>query len=81
MSDWDIAERKRHVGKTLRCPHCEASLLVPDLHCEECGATALKLRISAVQLDFDLYLCTKIGCHWHGVSDDDRRRLILEQSG
>jgi hypothetical protein len=65
----------------LRCPHCEASLLVPDKQCSECGATALKLRISAVHQDFDLYLCTKVGCHWHDVSDDDRRRLVLEQSG
>jgi hypothetical protein len=64
----------------LRCPRCHTSLIFPEMTCGSCGSRTVKLRISAIHLDFDLYLCARLGCHWHGVSDEDRRRLILERS-
>jgi hypothetical protein len=64
----------------LRCPRCHDSLIAPETNCGTCGARTVRVRISAIHLDFDLFLCARIGCRWHGVSDEDRRRLILEQS-
>jgi hypothetical protein len=78
--DSNVAIEHGDEVEDLRCPRCHASLIVPEMTCDTCGACAVKVRISAIHLDFDLYLCARIGCHWHGVSDEDRRRLILEQS-
>jgi hypothetical protein len=78
--DSDVAIEHGSEVEDLRCPRCHTSLLSPDTNCGFCGARTVRLRISAIHLDFDLYLCARIGCRWHGVSDEDRRRLILERS-
>ena len=78
--DSDVAIEHGTEVEDLRCPRCHTSLISPDMNCGICSGRTVRVRISAIHLDFDLYLCARIGCHWHGVSDEDRRRLILEQS-
>lgn len=67
--------------RDLRCPRCQVSVLCRDLLCEWCQSPTARVHVSAVRLDFDLYLCTRIGCHWHGVSERDRRRVSLDEPG
>jgi len=62
----------------LSCPHCRASLLVPGLRCGSCGSQAARIYISAVELEVELYICTRVGCRWHGLAPGDQRRLILD---
>ncbi len=65
---------------SLQCPRCNTSLIVSDQTCELCGSPAAKVRVSAVRLEVTLYFCTRAGCRWHGVSEEDRRRLILDRT-
>jgi predicted RNA-binding Zn-ribbon protein involved in translation (DUF1610 family) len=66
--------------RDLCCPRCGASLIVPDVICGECRSKAVRLRVSAVHMDVDLYICSRMGCHWHGLSQEDQQRLILDSS-
>jgi hypothetical protein len=70
------------VGSQLRdlcCPRCQASFVHRDLECEWCQSPIARVHVSAVRLDFDLYLCARVGCHWHGVSEQDRQRVQLDE--
>lgn len=62
----------------LCCPHCRASLLDESRRCDLCGSRAVRIRITAVRTEIVLLLCSRYGCHWHGVPDADRQRLVLE---
>jgi len=62
----------------LLCPACEHSLIVPDLRCELCGSKIARVRISTVRLKLDLYVCTKIGCYWHGIPQRDQQAIELD---
>lgn len=64
--------------RDLRCPRCEASLLDESRRCDFCGSRAVRIRITAVRTEITLLLCSRYGCHWHGVPEEDRLRLILE---
>ena len=63
----------------ISCPRCHASLINPRIRCGRCGAKAARIKISAVQLEVHLNVCTRLGCPWHGLSERDRQRLILEE--
>ncbi|MBD3235295.1 MAG: hypothetical protein GF330_01160 [Candidatus Eisenbacteria bacterium] len=65
--------------RDLRCPRCDTSIVHRDLECEWCQAPIARVHVSAVRLEFDLYLCTRVGCHWHGVSEEDRQRVSLDE--
>jgi glutamate synthase (NADPH/NADH) small chain len=56
------------------CPHCGQSL-VEQRACEECGAPAARLVIYAQSKLVDFSICTKVGCHWHGMSRADQARI------
>lgn len=62
------------------CPKCKASLWMDHKHCEVCGSKAARLHVKASVLDLDFYICMRDQCHWHGLSDNDRQRIILDES-
>jgi methionyl-tRNA synthetase len=62
----------------LLCPHCDHSLILHDKTCETCGSPVAKISVSArTKL---IYLCTKKGCKWHGLSENDLYEIRLENS-
>ncbi|MBM3318573.1 MAG: hypothetical protein FJY75_12045 [Candidatus Eisenbacteria bacterium] len=65
--------------RDLACPRCGVSLLDAKLRCAQCGAAAVRIRVAAVRTELDLLLCSRYGCHWHDVPEEDRQRLVLEQ--
>ena len=66
--------------KDLKCPHCETSIVRPEIKCETCGAKAAELSVAAVHLRVPFFICTKEGCHWHGISPEDEDELIRDSS-
>ncbi len=63
----------------MSCPRCHASMINPRVNCERCGSKTVRIKVSAVHLDVHLNVCVRIGCFWHGLSRQDRARLILEE--
>jgi len=57
------------------CPHCGMSLVEQDRACEACGAPAFTLDVSVHSRVSPLSLCTRAGCHWHGVSTQAAAKL------
>jgi glutamate synthase (NADPH) small chain len=77
----DVFERQVNVelveGRAvddIGCPHCGQSL-VEQRVCEECGAPAARLVIYAQGRLVDFSICTKAGCHWHGISRADQAKI------
>ncbi len=66
--------------KDLRCPLCHQSLLLPDINCGACGAPAagFLIRVSTAKVPF--VLCTRVGCNWHAIANDDENKIILDDS-
>jgi hypothetical protein len=70
-------------AKDIKCPHCKESLLVPCEecgHCEVCGADVVGIHVIALNKVIDFYFCSKKGCHWHGLDEEDKEYIILEDS-
>jgi uncharacterized OB-fold protein len=64
----------------LVCPHCDHTLIVPDKNCEKCGSPVARISVSARVKLIDFYICTKKGCRWHGLSENDLYEIRLEDS-
>lgn len=64
----------------LKCFHCNQSLMVTKKKCEECGSPIAMISISARSKLIDFYICSKKGCRWHGLSEDDMNEIKLEDS-
>lgn len=64
----------------LRCFHCDKSLVLTDKKCEVCGSKIARISISARSKLIDFYICSKKGCRWHGLSEDDINEIKLEDS-
>jgi len=63
----DIELREGSVVEDLSCPHCGHSL-VEQRTCDVCGSPAARLVFYAQTRLVDYFVCTKVGCQWHGVS-------------
>jgi len=63
----DIELREGSVVEDLTCPHCGHSL-VEQRTCDVCGSPAARLVFYAQTRLVDYFVCTKVGCQWHGVS-------------
>ncbi len=63
----------------LKCFHCDASLIA-EKKCEKCESPAAKISISARTKFIDFYICTKKGCKWHGLHEEDLYEIRLEDS-
>ena len=69
----------RPVGD-LKCFHCNHSLMVEEKKCDECGSPVCSISISARSKLVDFYICSKKGCKWHGLSNEDIRDIKLDDS-
>jgi glutamate synthase (NADPH/NADH) small chain len=70
----EIELNEGQVVDDITCPHCGNSL-VQQGTCDECGAPAARLVIWANSRLVDFSICTKVGCHWHGISQADQARI------
>lgn len=66
--------------KDLKCPHCEKSLISEEKNCGKCGSPAARIVISARTKFIDFYICTKKGCRWHGLNEEDLYEIRIEDS-
>jgi methionyl-tRNA synthetase len=66
--------------KDLECPHCGMSLLEKDRKCEECGSRTAKITVGAMHKLISFFICLRKGCTWHGLSEEDTKLIMLEDS-
>lgn len=66
--------------KDVICPHCKKSLKVDNKICGLCKSDVAGIKVSARTRLLDFYICTKKGCRWHGLSDDDLYDIKMEDS-
>lgn len=66
--------------KDLKCPKCNKSLIIHEKACGKCGSPAARIVISARTKFIDFYICTKKGCRWHGLNEEDLYEIKLEDS-
>lgn len=68
------------VVSDIKCFHCDQSLVETDKSCGACNSMIAKINVSASTKLIDFYICTKKGCRWHGLSEDDLYSIKLEES-
>ncbi|HTY08222.1 MAG TPA: hypothetical protein VMF29_03580 [Candidatus Edwardsbacteria bacterium] len=66
--------------RDLRCPHCRHSLIAPGDKCDRCGSRTAKITIGAMHKLISFFICLRKGCTWHGLSDEDTKLIMLEDS-
>ena len=66
--------------KEIKCWHCESSLMEKDKKCPQCGSEIARIFVAAMSKMTDFYICSKKGCTWHGLSDEDLKYIIIEDS-
>jgi ssDNA-binding Zn-finger/Zn-ribbon topoisomerase 1 len=66
--------------KDIKCIYCDKSMVVPDEACPVCGSAIAKIHVSAMKKLADFKFCTRKGCKWHGISDEDLGYIMLEDS-
>ncbi|MBE9480766.1 MAG: hypothetical protein IMY69_03615 [Bacteroidetes bacterium] len=71
---------EEHVVGDIKCFHCNTSLIDKNEKCGECGSPAAKIAVSARTKFIDFYICSKKGCRWHGLDEDDLHDIELEDS-
>ncbi len=68
------------VVKDIKCTHCGESLIKQGKSCETCGSPVALVSVGARTKLIDFYICSKKGCRWHGLSDEDVNEIKLEDS-
>jgi ssDNA-binding Zn-finger/Zn-ribbon topoisomerase 1 len=68
------------IVKDLLCIHCNRSLIIHDISCGKCGSPVARIEVSARTRLLDFYMCTKKGCRWHGLNEDDLYEIRLQDS-
>lgn len=65
----------------VRCPHCDTSLIEPDVICKQDGCKMLKFNISVSNsIKLLITICVRRSCRWYKMSEEDNERLILRDS-
>jgi ssDNA-binding Zn-finger/Zn-ribbon topoisomerase 1 len=64
----------------IKCYHCNTSLVVKEKMCGKCNSPISKINVSASSKLIDFYICTRKGCKWHGLSEEDLYSIKLEES-
>ncbi len=75
-------------SQDLLCPHCKESLVVhPDEvrwakheDCPNCQVPTAKILIEALSRKVPFYICMRVNCHWHGLSDKNEELIHLDDS-
>ena len=62
----------------VKCFHCDTSLILTDRHCDRCYAPVARIAVTARTKLIDFFICTKKGCKWHGLSEEDLNDIRLE---
>ncbi len=68
------------VVKDVQCPHCNTSLIADNRTCGKCSSPVAKINVGARTKLIDFYICTKKGCKWHGLNEEDFIDIRLEDS-
>lgn len=66
--------------KDLRCTHCRHSLIENPHKCDRCGSRVARITVGAMHKLISFYICLRKGCTWHGLSDEDTKLIMLEDS-
>ena len=66
--------------RDIKCWHCDKSLMIPEKNCPKCGSEVAKMSVAAMSKMIDFYICSKKGCTWHGLSDEDVKFIMFEDS-
>ncbi len=66
--------------KDIKCIHCDHSLVHTDMKCPKCESDLVRINVSAMRKLIDFYFCSRKGCVWHGLSDQDLNFIRLEDS-
>ena len=64
----------------LICPHCNGSLIIKDDSCDDCGSKTAMILVSAYSQKVPFYICMRTGCHWHGFKQEDKEKILLDDS-
>lgn len=64
----------------IKCFHCNTSLVDKEKSCGSCKSAIARINVSASMKLVDFYICTKKGCRWHGLSEEDLYSINLEES-
>ncbi|MFC2101219.1 hypothetical protein ACFLRZ_05255 [Bacteroidota bacterium] len=71
---------EEQIVKEVNCIHCNQSLIVQDRNCETCNSPLIKLSVIARTKMLDFFVCSKKGCKWHGLNEEDLQDIRLEDS-
>ncbi len=64
----------------IMCWHCGKSLILTEKKCGNCASPVARIAISTRTRFTDFYICTKKGCRWHGLKDEDMNEIRLDES-
>ena len=64
----------------LKCFHCDHTLMVNKKKCQVCVSPIARIAIMARSKLIDFFICSKKGCRWHGLSEEDISEIMLEDS-
>jgi ssDNA-binding Zn-finger/Zn-ribbon topoisomerase 1 len=66
--------------RDLRCPHCNRSLMEKLKRCDRCESRIAKITVGAMHKLITFFICLRKGCTWHGISGEDTKLIMLEDS-
>lgn len=66
--------------KDVKCIYCDHSLIHEDKKCPKCSSDLVRINVSAMRRLIDFFFCSRKGCRWHGLSDEDLNYIRLEDS-
>ena len=64
----------------IKCPFCHKSLIRKDLDCKLCSAPAATFLVKLSNTNVPFNICSRVGCKWHSISQEDENKIILEDS-
>ena len=76
----DITLPKGDEVKDLRCPHCAASLVVPQRKCPLDKGRVAAILIAVGDHEVPFFFCMRVGCPWQEIHPDVADQIILDDS-
>lgn len=71
---------EQSIAGDICCPHCNKSIISKEINCSVCNSQVAKISVGARTKLIDFYICSKKGCRWHGLSQQDEQDIRLEDS-
>ena len=66
--------------KDALCPTCNKSLMDKNIKCDVCKAPVVRIDVKAMGKVFPFDICSRKGCKWHGIKEEDLKLMFLEDS-